>query len=380
MSNEAHVFISYARRDGEFALRLGRDLRSEGVNIWLDQLDIPAGAHWDRVVQEALETCECLLIILSPASVASVNVMDEVAFAFERKKRIVPVLYRRCEIPLRLLRLQYIDFISDYNQGLAALLVQLQETKTLEMGQAVALPPAESVSPPVKRFPWSAAAIVGAAVLLVLAGIFAVAQVLGGLPKPTPTTVATTTATFPVAMPTPGPTATSLPPTVIHTPMPTDTPTPTPTSTNTPTPIPTSTPTSTPTTPHTPMPTATIGPSFGEMSLCLKDEFNEAARRCETSRTTFTGQVESVYVSWTYSNVYVGVEFGRKWYWNNQLISLPDAANDVWDGINWETDGVSEYTWLEAVVFGERYFPPGSYIVELYIGDRLEQRSDFTVR
>ena len=123
-----------------------------------------------------------------------------------------------------------------------------------------------------------------------------------------------------------------------------------------------------------------MGPSFGEMSFCLKDEFNEAARRCETSRTTFTGQVESVYVSWTYSNVYVGMEFGRKWYWIDQLISLPDAANDVWDGINWETDGVSEYTWLEAVVFGQRYFPSGSYIVELYIGDRLEQRSGFIVR
>ena len=127
MSQEAHIFISYAREDSEFALRLARDLRSAGVNIWMDQLDIPPGDRWDRAIEKALRTCDRLLIILSPASVASENVMDEVAFAFEQKKRIVPVLYRPCEIPLRLLRLHYIDFTDDYNQRLRALLAALQK-------------------------------------------------------------------------------------------------------------------------------------------------------------------------------------------------------------------------------------------------------------
>ena len=71
MSHQAHIFISYTREDSEFVLKLARDLRSEGVNIWLDQLDIPPGVRWDRAVEQALRTCDRLLVILSPASVAS---------------------------------------------------------------------------------------------------------------------------------------------------------------------------------------------------------------------------------------------------------------------------------------------------------------------
>ncbi len=216
--------------------------------------------------------------------------------------------------------------------------------------------------------------ITGTALLLLAAFLYLLPLLVTPKPPtPTPASIAE-------AIPTTTPTYTLAPAVPISTSTCTATATRTPTKTPTTTPVPpTDTPPPPPATP-TPAPTATMGPSFGEMSFCLKDEFNEAARRCETSRTTFTGQVESVYVSWIYSNVYVGMEFGRKWYRNDQLISLPDAANDVWDGINWETDGVSEYTWLEAVVFGQRYFPSGSYIVELYIGDRFEQRSGFIVR
>ena len=142
MSHEAHIFISYAREDSEFALRLARDLGSAGVNIWLDQ-HIRPGVRWDRAVEQALRTCDRLLVILSPASVASENVLDEVALAFDWEKQIVPVLYRPCEIPFRLRRLQYVDFTSDYNQGLTTLLTELQGTEAPEIAKAV-----------VKRFPW----------------------------------------------------------------------------------------------------------------------------------------------------------------------------------------------------------------------------------
>ena len=125
MNHENHIFISYARKDQEFALKLAQDLRSAGVTIWVDKFDIPPGAPWDRTIQNALKTCESLLVILSPSSVDSENVQDEVAFILKQKKPIIPVLYRICEIPYRLIRLQQIDFIDDYNQGLTALLAHL---------------------------------------------------------------------------------------------------------------------------------------------------------------------------------------------------------------------------------------------------------------
>jgi TIR domain len=104
-----------------FALRLVEDLKTAGVNIWLDQLDIDAGAAWDRAVEDALFRCPSMLVILSDVSVNSEHVRDEISFALSRQKRILPVLYRDCEIPFRLARLQRIDFRTDYAHGLRML-------------------------------------------------------------------------------------------------------------------------------------------------------------------------------------------------------------------------------------------------------------------
>ncbi len=62
-------------------LKLAKDLRTAVVKLWIDRLDIRPGAYWDQAVESALESCSQLLVILSPASVESKNVMDEVAFA-----------------------------------------------------------------------------------------------------------------------------------------------------------------------------------------------------------------------------------------------------------------------------------------------------------
>lgn len=119
------TFFSYSRSDSAFVLELAKDLRIAGINIWLDQLDIPAGSHWDSSIQKALESSDTLLIVLSPASVASENVMDEVSFALEEGKQVIPVLKENCEIPFRLRRVQRIDFTRDYNAGLNSLLSSL---------------------------------------------------------------------------------------------------------------------------------------------------------------------------------------------------------------------------------------------------------------
>ncbi len=63
MPPENHIFLSYARDDHQFALKLAQDLRSAGINIWVDQFDIPKGGHWDRAVQKALKSCQSLLVM-----------------------------------------------------------------------------------------------------------------------------------------------------------------------------------------------------------------------------------------------------------------------------------------------------------------------------
>ncbi len=120
------TFLSYARKeDSEFALRLAKDLRSSGATIWLDQ-DIPAGRHWDRAVETALQNSPLVLVVLSRSSVDSENVVDEAYFALDQGKRVIPLLLTDCQVPFRLRRLQYIDFRQDYALALNRLLDTLR--------------------------------------------------------------------------------------------------------------------------------------------------------------------------------------------------------------------------------------------------------------
>src|SRR5271165_5045351 len=119
------AFFSYSREDTEIVLRVAGDLKAAGANVWLDQMDIVPGQRWDDAVEHALADCPRMLVVLSPAAVHSTNVMDEVSFALEEGKTVVPILYRDCGVPFRLRRVQYIDFRRDYEHGLQELLKTL---------------------------------------------------------------------------------------------------------------------------------------------------------------------------------------------------------------------------------------------------------------
>ena len=87
----ARYFISYSRSDQLLRCALLETLKTAGVDVWVDQLDIPIGQNWDRSVEAAVRDCEGFVIILSPRSAASEHVADEVAARFEDHKHIIPI-------------------------------------------------------------------------------------------------------------------------------------------------------------------------------------------------------------------------------------------------------------------------------------------------
>lgn len=118
MEKQRKTFLSYSRANKDFALKLARELKSEGFPVWLDQLDIPLGARWDVEVERALIECEIFMIIITKDSIASENVLDEIGYAIDSGKRFLPVLLERCNIPLRLRRFQYVDFTNkSFDEG-----------------------------------------------------------------------------------------------------------------------------------------------------------------------------------------------------------------------------------------------------------------------
>ncbi|MEM9088003.1 MAG: toll/interleukin-1 receptor domain-containing protein [Cyanobacteria bacterium P01_F01_bin.53] len=116
--SSCRYFISYSRTDTDRAVKLAERLRAVDVSLWIDQFDIEAGARWDNAIEEALEVCQGLIVLLSEASVASENVLDEVSYALGGKKKVIPVLLEPCDMPFRLRRLQYIDLFTNYDRGI----------------------------------------------------------------------------------------------------------------------------------------------------------------------------------------------------------------------------------------------------------------------
>jgi hypothetical protein len=110
MDKQQRIFISYSRINEAFTIKLAQELKNEGFSAWLDQLDIPPGARWDEEVEKALRQCDIFMLIMTPTSVASENVKDEIGYALGKNKRLIPIMLEKCEIPFRLHRFQYVDF------------------------------------------------------------------------------------------------------------------------------------------------------------------------------------------------------------------------------------------------------------------------------
>lgn len=111
-------FLSYSRTDEAFALRFATDLRDRGIAMWVDQLDIQPSEHWDRAIERAVHECGGLVVLLSPRSVQSDNVADEISFAIDHGKSVLPVMIERCRLPLRITRMQVIDAVGAYERAL----------------------------------------------------------------------------------------------------------------------------------------------------------------------------------------------------------------------------------------------------------------------
>jgi hypothetical protein len=95
MSND--IFISYSRRDQEFVTRLASDLDAQVAGVWFDQSDIQAGQKWHDKILEGIQECKAFILVLSPDSMASRYVREEVNKALELSKTIFPIIYRPAE-------------------------------------------------------------------------------------------------------------------------------------------------------------------------------------------------------------------------------------------------------------------------------------------
>ncbi len=87
----ADIFISYSSKDREKAEQLTELLGSAGLSVWIDQAGIEVATSWSGEIVDAIEECKAFIVLLSPNSIESVNVVKEVSLAAERGKKILPL-------------------------------------------------------------------------------------------------------------------------------------------------------------------------------------------------------------------------------------------------------------------------------------------------
>ena len=121
MANWEKPFISYARKDQAFALRLANDLRKHGKTVWIDT-NLQGGQAWAQKLDEGLEASDVVLLVVSRNSRRSDWVDKELHTAQDLGKLVIPVIYKRSGAWSAISNLQKIDFIGWYDEGLAQLL------------------------------------------------------------------------------------------------------------------------------------------------------------------------------------------------------------------------------------------------------------------
>ena len=97
----SHVFISYARKDAEFAETLRGRVEDAEFDVWMDSI-LPAGFDWRQEIDQAIRQAFVVLLVVTPDSRASEYVTYEWAFALGLGLKVIPVVYKPTTLHPRL--------------------------------------------------------------------------------------------------------------------------------------------------------------------------------------------------------------------------------------------------------------------------------------
>src|SRR5215216_4639651 len=160
------VFISYSRKDLSFVDQLASDLKNAGIDVWYDVSGIAGGARWRSEIENALRNSQYVIVVLSPDSIVSQWVEREFLFSSNLKLKIIPLMYRYCELPLNFVDLNYIDVQAEnYEREFPDLL------RTLSVDPKTAALPSARVKQPTSGFK----------IAYIVPGVALIALIVGGL-------------------------------------------------------------------------------------------------------------------------------------------------------------------------------------------------------
>jgi len=122
------VFLCHSSGDKDKVRPLYERLRYDGLEPWLDEVDILPGADWDREIRRAVRRADLVVVCLSKSSVNKSGYLQrEIRLALDVAQEkvegqiyIIPALLESCDVPERLRPYQWVKLYDD--DGYARLL------------------------------------------------------------------------------------------------------------------------------------------------------------------------------------------------------------------------------------------------------------------
>jgi TIR domain-containing protein len=128
------VFLSYAERDDKPAQALRTELEKGGLEVWDPAAKLSPGDNWALELGKALQDADAMVVLLSPAALASAHVQREIDYALGEprfKGRLIPVVVRPVkEIPWILETLHVLRIDADVERGSRRVLEALKRIQT----------------------------------------------------------------------------------------------------------------------------------------------------------------------------------------------------------------------------------------------------------
>ena len=164
----ASVFLSYDRDDADRARHFAVALEKAGHEVWWD-LHVRSGAQFSKVIDEALQAADVVVVLWSVRSIESAWVRDEAA-AGRDTGRLVPVTIDGTEPPLGFRQFQTIDLSKWKGRGRPeGIRTLLADVASLEKGAGSGTSAEKPISKPIaqdwKVGPFAVAAVAVVAML-----------------------------------------------------------------------------------------------------------------------------------------------------------------------------------------------------------------------
>jgi hypothetical protein len=86
------IFISHAPTDRDWVRAFAESLKAEGVQVWLDEFEVPVGERVEEATEQGLRGSDLVAFVITADNVRDPNLLFEFGATVAMGKRAVPIV------------------------------------------------------------------------------------------------------------------------------------------------------------------------------------------------------------------------------------------------------------------------------------------------